>query len=96
MTDLRDSALERLLHEPVETPVSEDVGTLGEWFSEGFISELLTASMAALGEHMDRPAAEDLALVLVRMFCSGYVSGYYEASSPDQAGVCIIGNRDTG
>ena len=96
MAEVRDMDLGRLLGEQVEVNAGVDVGTLGDWFKEEFVVELLKASMAALGEHMDRPAAEDLSLVLVRMFASGYVSGYYEALYPGEMGVYAIGNRDTG
>ena len=96
MTEDLALVLDSLLSEKVEVPADIDAGSLGDWFNREFVEELLKASLAALGEHLDRPAAEDLSLVLVRMFCSGFVSGYHEALHPEDAGVCTIGNRDTG
>ena len=82
MTEDRALVLDSLLSEKVEVPADIDAGSLGDWFNREFVEELLKASLAALGEHLDRPAAEDLSLVLVRMFCSGFVSGYHEAIHP--------------
>jgi len=96
MTDDQALVLDSLLSEKVEVPADIDAGSLGDWFNREFVEELLKASLAALGEHLDRPTAADLSLVLVRMFCSGFVSGYHEALHPEDAGVCTIGNRDTG
>ena len=57
MTEDRALVLDSLLSEKVEVPADIDAGSLGDWFNREFVEELLKASLAALGEHLDRPAA---------------------------------------
>ena len=49
MAEVRDMGLGRLLSEQVEVNTGVDVGTLGDWFKEEFVVELLKASRPQIG-----------------------------------------------
>jgi hypothetical protein len=69
--------LAALMNETIEVPEGDDMGIIGDWFHRDFITDLWNASVAALEQEVETEIAESLAIVLVRMYASGYVSGVY-------------------